>query len=281
MTAACVRRVRAPNPGPMTLQGTNTWVVGDPARGPVVVVDPGPLIESHLDAVLASAPDGIAAIVITHRHLDHAESAAELSDRVGCGVRAADPDLQRGPLGLADGDLLTVGGVRLEVLFTPGHTSDSTSLLLRSPDGAVRLLSGDTVLGRGTTVLTHPDGNLADYLASLARMQAVVTERRVTEILPGHGPVVTDPAAVLASYVRHRHDRLDQVRAALAAGDQTAAEVVARVYADVDRSVWSAAEQSVRAQLDYLHTRPKARNSIGTQGSTHSLHTGTRGTLET
>ncbi|HEY5821507.1 MAG TPA: MBL fold metallo-hydrolase [Propionibacteriaceae bacterium] len=252
MTEAYLRLFRAPNPGPMTLQGTNTWVVGDPTAGPVVVVDPGPLIQTHLDAIVGFAVGGVASIVLTHRHLDHAESAAELADRVGCGVRAADPDLQRGPLGLVDGDVISVGRAQLEVLSTPGHTSDSTSLLLTTPDGSVRLLTGDMVLGQGTTVITYPDGNLAAYFTSLGQLQSVVAGRAVVEILPGHGPVVTDPAGVLAHYVRHRHERLDQVRAALAAGDRSAAEIVARVYADVDRSVWPAAEQSVRAQLDYL-----------------------------
>ncbi len=250
--ATVVRLVRAPNPGPMTLQGTNTWVLGDPALGPCVVVDPGPLIESHLDQVLAAAGGRIATIVLTHRHLDHSESADALAERSGCGVRAADPTLQRGPAGLVDGDVISAAGIRLEVLATPGHTSDSTSLLLTSDDGAARLLTGDMVLGQGTTVITHPDGDLGRYFTSLIRMQQVVAARQVAEILPGHGPVVPDPAGTLAFYRRHREDRLDQVRAALAAGDQTPAAVVARVYADVDRSVWPAAEQSVRAQLDYL-----------------------------
>ena len=126
------------------------------------------------------------------------------------------------------------------------------SLLVAGDDGVVRLLTGDMVLGRGTTVITHPDGDLAAYLDSLARLRALVAERGVAEILPGHGPVVTDPAGWLTYYHEHRLERLDQVRAALAAGARTPAEVVARVYADVDRRVWPAAEQSVRAQLDYL-----------------------------
>ncbi len=143
----------------------------------------------------------------------------------------------------------------MAVLATPGHTSDSRSLLLTGADGVVRLLTGDMVLGQGTTVITHPDGNLGAYLESLARLQHLVAERGVVEILPGHGPVVTDPAGWLAYYQDHRRERLDQVRAALADGARTPAEVVARVYADVDRRVWPAAEQSVRAQLDYLELR--------------------------
>lgn len=263
MSTPYLRLVRAPNPGPMTLEGTNSWLIGDPVAGPVVVVDPGPAIPTHLDALLALAPRGIDTIVLTHRHLDHAESAAELARRAGCGVRAGDPALVVGPGGLAEGDRIEVAGAGLAAMATPGHTSDSMSLLLTGDDGVVRLLSGDTVLGRGTTVITHPDGDLGDYLDSLIRLQDLVADQDVLEILPGHGPVVTDPAACLARYAEHRQERLDQVRAALAAGARTPAEVVARVYADVDRRVWPAAEQSVRAQLAFLE-------QSGGSGGTHS-----------
>ena len=257
-----LRMIRAANPGPMTLEGTNTWLVGDPSRGPVVVVDPGPLLDEHLDAVTAAAPGGIAAVLLTHRHLDHSEAAAALAERAGCGVRAADPDLRVGDAGLTDGDQLAVTGAVLTVLATPGHTSDSVSALLQGQDGAVRLLSGDMVLGRGTTVITYPDGDLGAYLDSLARLQRVVADRDVVEILPGHGPVVSDPAGWLAYYRAHRLERLDQVRAALAAGARTPSEVVARVYAEVDRGLWPAAEQSVRAQLAYLAAPSKGADPL-------------------
>jgi glyoxylase-like metal-dependent hydrolase (beta-lactamase superfamily II) len=257
MTAdpAFLQLIRAPNPGPMTLQGTNTWVLGDPTSAPPIVVDPGPLIESHLRAILDYCGGQIATVVLTHRHLDHSESAATLAERAGCGVRAADPTLQVGPQGLAEGDRLSAAGIEARVVSTPGHTSDSRSLLLTGADGSVRLLTGDMVLGQGTTVITHPDGNLGDYLQSVAVMAELARSENVQEILPGHGPVVTDPSGVLAFYRRHRLERLDQVRAARAAGDRTPAEIVARVYAEVDRSVWPAAEQSVRAQLDYLDSQ--------------------------
>ena len=254
--------IRADNPGPMTLDGTNTWLVGDPGRGPLVVVDPGPLHDDHLDAIVDAAPGGIAAVVLTHRHLDHSEGAATLAERAGCGVRAADPELRVGTAGLQDGDRLEVTGASLTMVATPGHTSDSISALITGEDGAVRLLSGDTVLGRGTTVITHPDGDLGAYLDSLARLQRLVAEREVVEILPGHGPVVIDPAGWLAYYRQHRLQRLDQVRATLAAGAGTPAEVVARVYAEVDRSLWPAAEQSVRAQLDYLALPSKGDDPV-------------------
>lgn len=246
-----VRLIRAPNPGPMTLDGTNTWVIADQHDG-ALVVDPGPAIEAHLEAVLAACGRRLVTIVLTHRHLDHSEGAAMLAERAGCGVRAADPDFRIGPDGLEGGQLIRVGALSLEVLETPGHTSDSRSLLLSAPDGVSRLITGDMVLGRGTTVITYPDGDLAAYFDSLDLLERLVITYNVAELLPGHGPIVADPLPRLSFYRDHRRERLDEIRAALAAGDRTAGEIVARVYADVDRSVWPAAEQSVRAQLDYL-----------------------------
>ena len=246
-----IRLIRAPNPGPMTLDGTNTWVIADQERS-ALVVDPGPAIGDHIDAILAACAPRLVTIVLTHRHLDHSEGAAVLAERTGCSVRAADPQFRVGPDGLNGGELLRVGGHSLEVIETPGHTSDSRSLLLTGQDGLSRLITGDMVLGRGTTVITYPDGDLAAYFESLDLLDRLVRTRNVTELLPGHGPIVTDPTAWLSFYRRHRHERLDQIRAALAAGDRSASEIVARVYADVDRGVWPAAEQSVHAQLDYL-----------------------------
>jgi glyoxylase-like metal-dependent hydrolase (beta-lactamase superfamily II) len=248
---AYIQLIRAPNPGPMTLDGTNTWMITDAEVG-ALVIDPGPAIESHLEAVLAACQPRLVMIILTHRHLDHSEGAAALAARGGCGVRSADPQFRIGTDGLDAGEQLTVGAITLEVLETPGHTSDSRSLLLSGPDRISRLITGDMVLGRGTTVITYPDGDLAAYFDSLDLLERLVAIRNVTELLPGHGPVVTEPAGWLSFYRRHRQERLDQVRAALAAGDRTPGEVVARVYADVDRGLWPAAEQSVRAQLDYL-----------------------------
>jgi glyoxylase-like metal-dependent hydrolase (beta-lactamase superfamily II) len=244
--------VLADNPGPMTLDGTNTWVVGDPDRAAPVVIDPGPLDAAHLEAVLSACQGRIADIVLTHRHADHSAGAQELARRAGCGVRSADPALRLGPVGLADSDELTVAGALLRAYATPGHTSDSFSLLVRGEDSSVRLATGDTVLGRGTTVITHPDGDLRSYFQSLDRLESLVVSEQVAEVLPGHGPRVADPRGWLAGYRVHRLERLEQVRQALAAGARTPAEVVARVYAEVDRSVWPAAEQSVASQLDYL-----------------------------
>jgi glyoxylase-like metal-dependent hydrolase (beta-lactamase superfamily II) len=245
-------RVRASNPGPMTLEGTNTWILRAPGASTAVVVDPGPLLRDHLQAVLdAVAAYGCAVetVLLTHGHPDHSEGAAWFAEQAGCGVRAADPAFRVGAGGLADGDVITAGGLRIEVLATPGHTGDSVCFRLPQ-DGSV--LTGDTVLGRGTSVVAHPDGALGPYLLSLERLSTVTASSGVERLLPGHGPVIDDPAGVLAFYLHHRQERLEQVRAAVAAGATTPRDVVERVYAEVDPVLWPAAERSVRAQLDYL-----------------------------
>jgi glyoxylase-like metal-dependent hydrolase (beta-lactamase superfamily II) len=163
-------------------------------------------------------------------------------------VRALDPALRLGEEGLAAGDVITTGGLELRVVATPGHTADSLSFHLPA-DGAV--LTGDTVLGRGTTIVVHPDGRLGDYLDSLRRLQAMTMDG-VDTVLPGHGPVLNDARGAVEYYLAHRASRLAQVETAVEAGCLTPAQVVAHVYYDVDRSLWPAAELSVRAQLDYL-----------------------------
>jgi glyoxylase-like metal-dependent hydrolase (beta-lactamase superfamily II) len=246
--------VLAPNPSPMTLDGTNTWLIAEPGSANAIVVDPGPDDEAHLRRVCdvaAGRDQRIQVIVLTHRHSDHAAGAARLAALTGAGVRAVDPAQRLGSEGLAPGDALTDAGCELRVIATPGHTSDSVCLLLPA-DGA--LLTGDTVLGRGTTVIAS-DGNLGDYLDSLGRLRALADGAGLRALLPGHGPLLPDPAGTLDYYLAHRAERLAEVSAALAAGDRTPAEIVARVYADVDRGLWPFAEWSVRAQLDYLRDR--------------------------
>ncbi len=241
----------APNPSPMTLDGTNTWVIAEPGSPSVVVVDPGPQDEGHLRRVLAEAEAGdrrVARILLTHGHPDHSAGAGRLAELSGAPVQAADPAGRLGTEGLADGDVITAAGGELRVVATPGHSADSVSLLLPA-DGA--LLTGDTVLGRGTTVIAR-DGNLGDYLRSLDQLRALAEAAGLRLLLPGHGPMLADPIGILDYYLAHRAERLDQVRSALAAGAKTPAEIVAMIYTDVDRSVWPAAEWSVRAQLDYL-----------------------------
>jgi len=235
----------------MTLDGTNTWLVAEPGSAAVVVVDPGPDDEAHLERICRVAAERgqrIVSIVLTHRHLDHSAGAPRLSELTGAPVRAVDPEHRLGSEGLAPGDVVDASGCELRVIKTPGHTSDSVSLHLPA-DGAV--LTGDTVLGRGTAVIAE-DGSLGDYLASLARLRLLADESGLLALLPGHGPLLADPAAVLDFYLTHRAERLDEVRAALAAGDRTPSEIVPRVYAAVDRALWPFAQSSVRAQLRYL-----------------------------
>ena len=255
--------VLAPNAGTMTLDGTNTWVLRDPGSTRSVVVDPGPSDAAHLDAVDAVAGD-VAAVLLTHHHADHSEAAREYAERHGCGVRALDPAYRLGSEGLAEGDVVAVGDLELHVVATPGHTADSLSFLVPA-DGAV--LTGDTVLGRGTTVVAHPDGRLGAYLSSLERLHALCGSRGISSVWPGHGPVIDDALAAIDGYLAHRRDRLDQVREALRTlhgrardgrpfpHDDLARAVVEIVYTDVDPVLWGAAELSVRAQLAYLPER--------------------------
>ncbi|MFH8339248.1 MBL fold metallo-hydrolase [Streptomyces sp. AM6-12] len=244
--------VLAPNPSAMTLDGTNTWIVAEPDSDLAVVIDPGPLDEGHLRAVVDTAEKAgrrIALTLLTHGHEDHAEGAGRFAELTGSRVRALDPALRLGDEGLAAGDVITTGGLELRVVPTPGHTSDSLSFHLPA-DRAV--LTGDTVLGRGTTMVAHPDGRLGDYLDSLRRLRSLTVDDGVHTVLPGHGPVLEDAQGAVEFYLAHRAHRLAQVETAVENGHRTAAEVVAHVYADVDRCLWPAAELSVRAQLEYL-----------------------------
>jgi glyoxylase-like metal-dependent hydrolase (beta-lactamase superfamily II) len=249
-------RLLAPNPGPMTLDGTNSWVLREPGSDRVVVIDPGPLHDAHL-AALADTGD-VALIVLTHGHADHSEGAPRLRELTGAPVTAFDPAYCLGAEPLAadrrgtSPQRLSVAGLDWLTLLTPGHTSDSVCFLLEA-DRA--LLTGDTVLGRGTAVVAHPDGRLADYLDSLNRLRDLA-RGDIATLLPGHGPVLDRPLAVIEGYLAHRRERLAQVAAAVSAGDRDAAAVVRRVYDDVDPVLWPVAELSVRAQLDYLADHP-------------------------
>jgi glyoxylase-like metal-dependent hydrolase (beta-lactamase superfamily II) len=233
----------------MTLDGTNTWVLREPGAGDCVVVDPGPLDEGHLSRVAAQGP--VALIVLTHGHHDHAEGAGRLRELTGAPIVARDPALCVDCDPLQPHQSRNVAALEWLTVLTPGHSSDSVCLYLRA-DRA--LLTGDTILGRGTTVVAHPDGKLADYLDSLQRLRDMAAHD-VDVLLPGHGPVLDAPIDVLDYYLRHRQERLDQVRDAIDAGAVDAMDVVRRVYADVDAALWPAAEKSVRAQLDYLGER--------------------------
>ncbi|MEV0683813.1 MBL fold metallo-hydrolase [Nocardia sp. NPDC050378] len=237
----------AENPSQMTLDGTNTWLLRGPGSDDYVVVDPGPKDKKHTADIVAATSGRIALTLITHHHPDHTGGIDHLVKATGTPVRAVEPKYLRGTeTPLADGEVIEAAGLRITVLATPGHTGDSVSFLL---DDAV--VTGDTVLGKGTTVLESSGGALAAFLSSLE----LLLERGAGKaLLPAHGPDHPDAEPVVRYYLNHRRERLDQVRAALAelGSDAGALAVVRKVYADVDKRLWPAARSSVRAQLEYL-----------------------------
>lgn len=240
----------APNPGPMSLDGTNSYVIAAPDATGVVVVDPGPLDETHLAALAARGT--VELVLITHRHKDHTEASARFHELTGAPVRAADPAHCHGGEPLRGDEVIKAAGVEIHVLATPGHTSDSVCFHLPDDGTDGSVLTGDTILGRGTTVLDYPDGRLGDYLASLDTLEGLGP----ATLLPAHGPVLPAVDAVCREYRAHREMRLDQIREALArlGAEAEVQAVTDAVYPDVDPSVRWAAETSVAAQLDYLRS---------------------------
>ncbi|MFF1251393.1 MBL fold metallo-hydrolase [Pseudarthrobacter sp. NPDC058329] len=248
-SSALTQFILAPNPGPMSLDGTNSYVLRADGYSGAIVVDPGPLDEEHLRALAGAGP--VELILVTHRHADHTAGSARLHELTGAPVRAADPAHCHGSgTPLQAGEVLSAAGLEARVVATPGHTSDSVCFHLPGdgPHGSV--LTGDTILGRGTTMLDYPDGTLSDYLASLDRLEALGP----AAVLPAHGPVLPSLTDIVRDYRAHRLERLAQIRTALDQLnlDATAGDVADVVYADVDPSVRRAAETSVAAQLHYL-----------------------------
>jgi glyoxylase-like metal-dependent hydrolase (beta-lactamase superfamily II) len=234
----------ADNPGLMTLEGTNTWVLRGPRSDELVIIDPGPDDDEHIARVAGLGR--VALVLISHRHGDHTDGIDKLVEATGAPVRSVGSGFLRGLGGeLTDGEVIDAAGLTIAVMATPGHTADSLSFVL---DDAV--LTADTVLGRGTTVIDTEDGSLAAYLESLKRLRGLGPRA----VLPGHGPDLADLEAVTTRYLAHREQRLEQVRSALAVlgDDASARQIVEHVYVDVDEKLWDAAEWSVRAQLDYL-----------------------------
>lgn len=255
-----IARVLAPNPSPYTLEGTNTWIVGDaqgatsapgvpsPTGAPVVVIDPGPDDPAHLDEVAQAAGPRVAAVLVTHDHPDHAPGAAAFAARVEAPLHAF---RLAGAEHLRDGQEVTAGGLTLTAVHTPGHTSDHIAFHVAAR-GA--LFTGDAVLGRGTSFIDPPDGDLAQYLRSLARMQ----ELEPRTIYPGHGPVVLKAGAKLQEYVDHRAGREQQIVDAIAHGSRTIADIVAEIYAAYPAEVHELAARSVLAHLLKLSAEGRA-----------------------
>jgi hydroxyacylglutathione hydrolase len=265
--AADIVRVLAPNPSPMTLTGTNTWLVGGRA---LAVIDPGPDDPAHLAAILAAVPAGarISHIVVTHTHVDHSPLAGPLAAATGAPVLAfGDAAAGRSPrlaalarIGggegidaafrpdrtLPDGAVVEGEGWRLEAVHTPGHIGNH--LCLRLGD---TLFSGDHVMGWAPSLVSPPDGDMAAYMASLARVGGLGARR----LLPGHGPAVENPAARIAELTAHRRGREASILAAVRAGATSVAEVTRRVYTDIPAALWPGAERNVLAHLIDLADR--------------------------
>jgi glyoxylase-like metal-dependent hydrolase (beta-lactamase superfamily II) len=226
-----IRSITAPNPGPFTLDGTRTYLLDETA-----VLDPGPLIESHIEAIVAAMPR-LETIFITHRHGDHAPAAVPLKQRTGARIVAPRGVLEETDRVVADGDVVE----GLEAIATPGHTNEHVCYLTADGD----LFTGDTILGRGTTTIFPPDGHMGDYIRSLRRLR----DRNPRRIFPAHGPTRDDAVALIDEYIAHRLERERQVLDALAAGAQTVAEMRARIYPDLDPRLHGAAEIQIRAHL--------------------------------
>jgi glyoxylase-like metal-dependent hydrolase (beta-lactamase superfamily II) len=237
-----VTTIVAPNPGPFTLDGSRTYVLDGE-----VVIDPGPDIPSHVEAVCAAAPR-LQAIFITHAHADHAPAAGPLKSRTGAAV-IAPPGVvpQVANQHLADGAIWTFGSIRLEALATPGHTPEHFCFLTAEAD----LFSGDTVLGEGTTVVSPPEGNMRAYLESLQRLR----ERAPRRIYPGHGPVREDAVAWIDYYIAHRRQREEQILSLLREGGRSIRDLRAAIYPDLDARLHRAAELQIAAHLEDLLER--------------------------
>lgn len=249
-----VQVVLAPNPGLMTGPGTNTYVVGGP---PAVVIDPAVDDPDYL-ATVERLAGGVAAIAVTHRHPDHTGGVAALAARTGAEVLAygGTPAGGHPVTPLSGGEVVERAGVRLEVLHTPGHSSDHLCLVLA---GAASLFSGDTILGEGTAVIAPPDGDMGAYLDSLARLAALELDR----IYPGHFRPLDGGRAVIEGYLAHRAERERAIVQALADGAATVDDIVARVYRDTPAALHPVAAHSVRAHLELLARRGRARVRAG------------------
>ena len=256
-----IQRVICANPGPFTFTGTATFIVGRAEAGSkVAVIDPGPVDDAHLEALIA-ALDGrtVSHILVTHRHRDHAPLSGPLAERLGhppiyatassrtptyvSGALDEDEDQDFAPdQVLSDGQIIKGDGWTIEAILTPGHSSDHVVFELRQE---AALFSGDHVMGWSTTIVAPPDGDMADYMASLEKLM----DRNIQTLWPTHGPPVTEVAPFLQAYRQHRLEREANVVDALKAGPRTIHDMVPQLYATVDSKLWPAASLSVLAHL--------------------------------
>lgn len=256
-----VLRLVAPNGGPMTGPGTNTYVLGEQRS---VVLDPGPDSATHVQAILAATGGHISSIVVTHTHRDHSPAAALLAEHTAARLiglpppavpqqdAGFNPDYQPG-----DGEILQLDDVQLRAVHTPGHASNHVCYLLAAEK---MLFTGDHVMQGSTVVIPPPDGDMAAYMASLHKVQALALD----SIAPGHGAVMQDPQRALRRLLRHRRQREARVLDRLGtAGEASVEDLLERVYDDVPRQVWPVAELSLRAHLIKLEAEGRVTASQG------------------
>jgi glyoxylase-like metal-dependent hydrolase (beta-lactamase superfamily II) len=245
-----VVRVRAPNPSPMTLDGTNSYII-EASPKLAVAIDPGPPDAAHVESLIANAREGgrdIGAILVTHGHPDHAPGAALLHERTGAPVYAHPAARFPHDVALADSEALTVGDVVFDVAFAPGHARDHAVFFLQG-DGV--LFSGDVVIGRGTVVVAPPGGDMRAYQTTLVRLRTAYGG--ASAILGGHGERIAAAAAKLDEYIEHRKEREHEIVAAIETlGEATIPDIVALVYAQTPQVLWPAAARQVLAYLEAL-----------------------------
>lgn len=243
-----ISRLTAPNPGPFTLDGTQTYLIGETA-----VLDPGPLIDAHIAAIRDALPK-LQTILITHRHGDHAPAAVPLREMTGAKIIAPEGVLDEVDQRVHGGETISIDGTAIEIIATPGHTREHVCYLTADGD----LFTGDTVLGAGTTAIFPPDGHMGDYLRSLHVLRAKNPKR----ILPAHGPVREDATALLDEYIAHRLQRERQVLDAIAGGASSIAEMRKSIYPELDPQLHRAAEIQITAHLIKLVEEERAPASL-------------------
>lgn len=253
-----VQRLRAPNPGPMTLTGTNTYILGAGGNGnEVSVIDPGPKIESHLETLVETVKNmeaRIGTILVTHGHPDHFPGAVRLKEMTGAPVAAYFTATFPHDLPLRDGMQVRTNDTTIKSIFTPGHAVDHLCYYLEEEDA---LFTGDLILGYGTTIVAPPKGDMSLYLHSLHKLEQ---DWGLTEVIyGGHGPEITNPGAKIREYLTHRQARLDQLLAAMQAGATTVPEIVEKIYQDVDKRMWPAAARQVMAYLVMLEQQGRIK----------------------
>jgi glyoxylase-like metal-dependent hydrolase (beta-lactamase superfamily II) len=237
----------APNPGPMTFDGTNSWVLHEPGRRGAVIVDPGPDHPDHLDALIRLAVEAggeVAAILLSHGHFDHSQAIPELARRTGAPVLAAAPGWADRVIGGDGPQTLEVAGLRIEAVPTPGHSDDSLSFLLPD-DGS--LLTGDTVLGRSAPIMF----DVGQMISSLRTIRSLVDAGQHV-VLPGHGPVIAEPRPLLDLALNAREARLAQVEEAVREGCRSVSAIADRLYGGFDERIRRPVEATVAAHVRYL-----------------------------